>query len=486
VTARDAPLLPTLAVCTLAAGLLRFSTLHTQSYWYDEAVTVDILRRSFGGMLSGVAHSESTPPLYYVVAWAWSKLFGTSETGLRSLSAAVGTATVPVAFAAARTFVGRRSSLVASALVAVSPFLVWYSQEARAYALLVLLAAGSLATLRRRPAVWALVANLALAAHYFAGFLIAAEAGWLLRHAADRRAAQRAVGAVAMTAAALVPLAVYQARYSEHTAWISRSGSIVGRAEYLLHQLVIGAYPSSHLRPLIVIVALAVAVGVFAWTEKSDRYGAAVALSFGLIAIALPLALAVLGDHFAGGRGDYFIYRNVIVAAIPLTIAAGAVLQRAGVAVVVIVCGLLAAVSIDIARRPDLQRPDIRGVAAAVGSQGVGRLVVADSRTATVLKLYLAVDEPSPDSSVNVSCIDVVLDPHGRVPSDAPSGFRRVGMEHVHAFTIVHFQSRDPQAVRPGGVERTLRLGYDVEILSSRARAGESHRSRQGGCSARA
>jgi hypothetical protein len=279
---------------------------------------------------------------------------------------------------------------------------------------------------------------------------------------------------------------VYQARFSEHTAWISRSGSVVGRAEYLLHQLVVGVYPSSHIRPLLVIVGLAVAVGVFAWTERTERDGALLALSFGLIAIALPVALAVLGDQLAGGRGDYFIYRNVIVAAIPLTIAAGAVLRRAGVAVVVIACGLLGAVSIDVARRPDLQRPDIRGVAAALGSPEAGRLVIADSRTATVLKLYLPVVEPSPDRTVEVSCIDIVLDPHGRVPSDAPAGFRRGGIEHVHAFTIVHLQSTHDEAVRPRGVERTLRLGYDVEILSPQAGAEASNRSRQGGCYARA
>lgn len=138
-----------LVALTAGAALLRFPTLHTQSYWYDEAITVELVRQPFHAMLGALPHSESTPPLYYVLAWIWSQILGTGEAGLRSLSAAIGTATVPVTYAAGRQLVSRRSAFVAAALVAVSPFLVWYSQEARAYALLVLLGALSLIPLRR-------------------------------------------------------------------------------------------------------------------------------------------------------------------------------------------------------------------------------------------------------------------------------------------------------------------------------------------------
>ena len=42
-------------------------------------------------MLHSVRVDETTPPLYFVVAWLWAKLFGAGEIGLRSLSAALGT-----------------------------------------------------------------------------------------------------------------------------------------------------------------------------------------------------------------------------------------------------------------------------------------------------------------------------------------------------------------------------------------------------------
>jgi hypothetical protein len=54
------------------AALLRFATLDLQSFWYDEAVTVGLVRRGFGDMLRHIADGESTPPLYYVLAWCWS------------------------------------------------------------------------------------------------------------------------------------------------------------------------------------------------------------------------------------------------------------------------------------------------------------------------------------------------------------------------------------------------------------------------------
>ena len=74
-----------------------------------------------------------------MLAWAWSRPFGIGEVGLRSLSALIGTLTVPVAYVVGAQLVSRRSGLAAAALVAVSPLLVYYSQEARPYALAILL-----------------------------------------------------------------------------------------------------------------------------------------------------------------------------------------------------------------------------------------------------------------------------------------------------------------------------------------------------------
>ncbi|CAN5165883.1 hypothetical protein BH20ACT13_BH20ACT13_24020 [soil metagenome] len=82
---------------TTLGALVRFATLDRQSFWLDELVTVSLLHQSFGDMLTAIPESEASPFLYYVLAWPWTRLAGFGEIGLRSLSALVGAAIVPVA-----------------------------------------------------------------------------------------------------------------------------------------------------------------------------------------------------------------------------------------------------------------------------------------------------------------------------------------------------------------------------------------------------
>ena len=88
------------AVLVLAAAL-RFYAIGSQSFWLDESFTASIVGGSLGHVISTVPDTESTPHLYYILAWLWAQVFGHSEAGLRSLSALFGIATVPVAWAAA-------------------------------------------------------------------------------------------------------------------------------------------------------------------------------------------------------------------------------------------------------------------------------------------------------------------------------------------------------------------------------------------------
>src|SRR4051794_10344275 len=199
---------------TVLAALLRFLTLGAQSYHHDEIVTASrVLRDGFGHAMDAVGFSESAPPLYYAIAWAWTQLTGTGEFGLRSISALAGVATVPVAYLIGLELRGRRAGLLAAALVAVNPMLLWYSQEARAYALFVLLCAVSLLFTvrvlrrgrRRDVLTWGVVSGLALATHYFAVFPLVAEVVWLLRR--RRRESLPGFAVLAGFGLALAPLA---------------------------------------------------------------------------------------------------------------------------------------------------------------------------------------------------------------------------------------------------------------------------------------
>src|SRR5947209_19458868 len=99
---------------------------------------------SFGALLHQVRVNETTPPLYFVIAWVWTKLFGSGEVGLRSLSAFLGIAVIPVTYLCGKELVSRAAGLVAAAFAAFSPFMIWYSQEARSYMLFGLLSGASL------------------------------------------------------------------------------------------------------------------------------------------------------------------------------------------------------------------------------------------------------------------------------------------------------------------------------------------------------
>ena len=77
------------------AAVLRFSTLGSQSFWYDEAVTASLAPLPFDELVRALPDSETAPPLYYVLVWIWAHVFGSSDLALRSLSALVGTLVCP-------------------------------------------------------------------------------------------------------------------------------------------------------------------------------------------------------------------------------------------------------------------------------------------------------------------------------------------------------------------------------------------------------
>src|SRR5215212_3728091 len=139
----------------LLGALLRLAGLGSRSLWLDEGAEYEVIRDSLGHLFDRVADSESTPPLSYLYEWACTKVIGTSEFALRMPFALLGIALVPVMYLAARAIGGgRRAGLIAAALTACNPMLVWHAQDARAYTLLALLLAGTIVALGRRHAWW--------------------------------------------------------------------------------------------------------------------------------------------------------------------------------------------------------------------------------------------------------------------------------------------------------------------------------------------
>lgn len=118
---------------------LRLYRLDARSLWLDEILTSQPAHLNGPGDV--VAWSKAAlnqMPLFYMFTWF---LGHWSDTGvvLRLPALIFGTLLVPSVFVLGRSLFGTLTGLVAGLLTAVMPFAVWYSQEARAYTLLMLL-----------------------------------------------------------------------------------------------------------------------------------------------------------------------------------------------------------------------------------------------------------------------------------------------------------------------------------------------------------
>jgi|GEM_PF-4033590 len=188
------------AFLTLAGTLLRIATINTRSFWLDEAITVEQTRLPDAGAVIMGQVGNVHPPLFHVLQHYWSQVFGFSEVAMRGFSTTIGIITIPLAYIAGRVLCGRRAGLITAGIVALAPYYVWYSQEARMYALSGMWAFASMAALgyalrdnrRWQWALYGVVTLLGLYTHFFYIFLLAGQCLAVLAVAwrTERRARQ--------------------------------------------------------------------------------------------------------------------------------------------------------------------------------------------------------------------------------------------------------------------------------------------------------
>ena len=123
----------------LLGAALRLHGLDRTSLWNDEAVSWHQARQPFRGMIQATAN-DSVLPLHNIVLYATIRLFGDSEVALRLPSAILGIANIYLIYRLGIVLWERLTGVFAAALLALSGFHLWYSQEARVYSLLALAA----------------------------------------------------------------------------------------------------------------------------------------------------------------------------------------------------------------------------------------------------------------------------------------------------------------------------------------------------------
>jgi mannosyltransferase len=122
VLARDVALA---GAVSLVLGLIR---LGAPSFWIDEAFTAQEIHFSFVHKVDVQYHV-----LHLVLLQPWAAVFGTSEWALRLPSVFGAMLAVGLLVVLGNKLFERRVALIAGLLLATSPFLVMWSQQARAY-----------------------------------------------------------------------------------------------------------------------------------------------------------------------------------------------------------------------------------------------------------------------------------------------------------------------------------------------------------------
>jgi 4-amino-4-deoxy-L-arabinose transferase-like glycosyltransferase len=128
------------AVVAVACLGLFVRLLLVRGIWVDEAISVHQAHMSLSGMLQNLRATDNHPPLYFLILWATVRLIGSGELAVHIPSIVAGTLLVPAVYITGRELFDRRTGVLAAALTAIAPLLIWYSQEARPYSVFMLFA----------------------------------------------------------------------------------------------------------------------------------------------------------------------------------------------------------------------------------------------------------------------------------------------------------------------------------------------------------
>src|SRR5215204_2761750 len=171
----------------LVALLLRVFQLDAESLWLDEATSVYIGNHGFVQILK-ISFAEINPPLYYLLLHYWMQLFGGSEFSVRLPSVFFGVFSVAMLYKVGTLLFNKRTGLMSAFIMAISAYQIYYSQEARAYTMSVLLALISFyyfLKLFEGKDYWILAgyvlsSTALMYAHYYGLFLVFAQALFVL------------------------------------------------------------------------------------------------------------------------------------------------------------------------------------------------------------------------------------------------------------------------------------------------------------------
>ena len=364
---------PVVAVAGVAAvaAAVRLPGTFSQALSQDEVASARILREpGVLSMLSRVARTESTPPLWYSLGWVLHRV-GASIVDVRLLSVLAGAGLAGCVVAAGRRVVPLSAAVVAGLLVAVGGELVAHGHELRSYELLAFLTAlFALLLLReleeprpRTEITIGVVVGLGGLTHYFFAFAVVAAIGWLWLDPGAVRVRRRAtIGILAggLVAAAWAPVMLVQ--YHRNRFWwigAFRLRSVVAVPLRLFTTAYADRAPGLALSVLFV-AAVAAACIRMGRVGPSGRLVAALALG------PLAVAAALWGAGF-----EIFALRHLIEIAPTVAIAVVALLTTVPERVAVVAgLALVSAIGASTLRQEGAGTPPFAQIAHALVREG--------------------------------------------------------------------------------------------------------------------
>jgi uncharacterized membrane protein len=373
------PTVTVVAVLTVATFVLRLTQIH-QGLFGDETFTFsDIVGKSLAQVVTNVhTGAENSPPLFFIFAFACAKL-GDPAVWIRLPSVFFGAAILPVIYLIGRDTVGRVPGAAAAAIVALSPFSMYYGVEARPYATMAFFTAVSTWALiravnrgdRRWWALYVVAAALACYSHYTCAFVLVVQGGWSLWACRDRLR---------------MPLLAHALVLVLYIPWLpylrGKALAVIGFLEPLTaHNVVIDAtrtiagYPYAPLRAIptylgmAALIACAV-VGLGLLTRAAAAGGGVLARTswprhFWLL-VALALANPVLLLIYSKLSTDLWLARNLYASMPAQALVLATMITAPNRRVAVVLSAVVAAVlAVGLARSlsPSWERPPYRSLA---------------------------------------------------------------------------------------------------------------------------
>ena len=114
---------------------LRIFLLDFESLWLDEGSSIKFAKLSIPELIKA-SQADGNPPLYYLILHFWIKIFGDSEFSFRFPSVIFGVLIVIAVYQFCLEVWSREVASFSSFMTGISVFQIFYSQEARMYALL--------------------------------------------------------------------------------------------------------------------------------------------------------------------------------------------------------------------------------------------------------------------------------------------------------------------------------------------------------------